>query len=415
MMPETRTPETRPLVVVESHPIQYHAPVYRAVQETYGIPVTVIYGSDFSVAGYRDREFGTSFSWSSDLIAGNEVRFLSRVAEGGARSFEEVSTRGLARALRAVRGSAVLLTGYSPAFNTLAFFEARKRGWPILLRAETSDRTAQRNSAKSAFRDWALRGIYAICARVLPIGSRSWEHYRRLGVAEEKMVFAPYCVNTASFQCEESHRERLRSATRGDLGLKDEDIALLFSGKLSVRKGVHVLTAAVKALPDSFRAKIVLLFLGAGAEQSAIADACADSPQIRVHFLGFRNQTELSPYYHAADMLVLPSVHGETWGLVVNEALHHGLPCVVSDAVGCAPDLIEEGRTGAVAEAQSPESLAAAIRRAAKLIGDPAARANCRAKVSRFSAQAAAEGIARAWREATARKRTRQRESGDSI
>src|SRR5271169_3651044 len=88
--------ENRPLVVIESHPVQYHAPVYRLVQEAHGIPVTVIYGSDFSVAGYRDKEFDASFSWDVDLTAGNDVRFISRVNEGGASSFDKVSSRGLA-------------------------------------------------------------------------------------------------------------------------------------------------------------------------------------------------------------------------------------------------------------------------------------------------------------------------------
>jgi hypothetical protein len=44
----------------------------------------------------------------------------------------------------------------------------------------------------------------------------------------------------------------------------------------------------------------------------------------------------------AADCLVLPSDHGETWGLLVNEALASGLPCLVSDACGCAEDLLGE-------------------------------------------------------------------------
>ena len=64
--------------------------------------------------------------------------------------------------------------------------------------------------------------------------------------------------------------------------------------------------------------------------------------------LGFRNQTELPGLYAAADVLVLPSDGDETWGLVVNEAFACGLPAVVSDAVGCGPDLVEEGATGAV-------------------------------------------------------------------
>jgi glycosyltransferase involved in cell wall biosynthesis len=45
---------------------------------------------------------------------------------------------------------------------------------------------------------------------------------------------------------------------------------------------------------------------------------------------------------------VLPSDDGETWGLVVNEAMVCGLPAIVSDRVGCGPDLVEPGVTGAV-------------------------------------------------------------------
>jgi glycosyltransferase involved in cell wall biosynthesis len=56
-------------------------------------------------------------------------------------------------------------------------------------------------------------------------------------------------------------------------------------------------------------------------------------------FTGFLNQSEISQAYVAADCLVLPSDYGETWGLVVNEALASGLPCLVSQACGCAEDL----------------------------------------------------------------------------
>ena len=57
-------------------------------------------------------------------------------------------------------------------------------------------------------------------------------------------------------------------------------------------------------------------------------------------FVGFLNQSEISRAYVAADCLVLPSDAGETWGLVVNEAMASGLPCVVSNGCGCVEDLI---------------------------------------------------------------------------
>ena len=56
-------------------------------------------------------------------------------------------------------------------------------------------------------------------------------------------------------------------------------------------------------------------------------------------FAGFLNQTEISRAYVAADCLVLPSDYGETWGLVVNEAMASGLPCIISDRCGCSEDL----------------------------------------------------------------------------
>src|SRR5206468_6864534 len=59
----------------------------------------------------------------------------------------------------------------------------------------------------------------------------------------------------------------------------------------------------------------------------------------------FLNQSEIAQAYVAADALVLPSDE-ETWGLVVNEAMSCGRPCLVSDRVGCGPDLVVTGKTG---------------------------------------------------------------------
>jgi len=106
---------------------------------------------------------------------------------------------------------------------------------------------------------------------------------------------------------------------------------------------------------------------------------------VHVEFAGFKNQRMLSPYYHAADLLVLPSQHSDTWGLVVNEALIHGLPCVVSTAVGCAEDLVIPGRTGEIFDVGSRSSLVAALGRAADLTGRADVREACRTQAARYS------------------------------
>src|SRR5205823_4855522 len=109
-------PSKSSLVVVETHPIQYRAPVYRALQQRFQVPVTVIYGSDFSVAGYYDPEFRSKFAWDTDLLSGYGHLFLSTVNAGGGRTYETVSTGGLSGALRSLAPRAILLAGYSPRF-----------------------------------------------------------------------------------------------------------------------------------------------------------------------------------------------------------------------------------------------------------------------------------------------------------
>jgi glycosyltransferase involved in cell wall biosynthesis len=61
--------------------------------------------------------------------------------------------------------------------------------------------------------------------------------------------------------------------------------------------------------------------------------------RVPASFTGFLNQTRVSEAYIAADCLVLPSDYGETWGLVVNEAMASGLPCIISNRCGSAEDL----------------------------------------------------------------------------
>jgi glycosyltransferase involved in cell wall biosynthesis len=303
----------------------------------------------------------------------------------------------MGKAITEADPSAILLLGYSPLFHQRAFYYAWRSARPILFRGETTDHARARGVLKSSVRRSALEWLYGRCSRLLFVGRRSNEHFRSLGCPEEKLIFAPYCVSTAPFQCGEAARLELRSALRRELQVEESDIVLLFSGKLSARKGPDLLLNAVKRLDREIRERTVVVFLGSGAMEDTLKSLAASDLPVRAHFAGFQNQKQLSPFYHAADLLVLPSRHSETWGLVVNEALHHGVPCVVSEAVGCAPDLVQPGLTGEIAEAGSVESLAAALHRAVVLVGPSEVRSRCRERVSGYTVEKAAEGIARAY------------------
>ncbi len=110
----------------------------------------------------------------------------------------------------------------------------------------------------------------------------------------------------------------------------------------------------------------------------------------------------------AADVFVLPSVE-ETWGIVANEAMNFGLPLVVSDLVGCAPDLVREGENGFVVAHDDVEALTGALER---LVSNRDVRERFGARsleiVSEWTYDVAAEGIVQACQATLAGRRNRR-------
>jgi glycosyltransferase involved in cell wall biosynthesis len=159
----------------------------------------------------------------------------------------------------------------------------------------------------------------------------------------------PYGVDNAWFARESESRRARRGEIRRTWGIPADAFVFLFSGKLIPKKRPADI---VKALAEVGRRSLPpapchLLVAGDG----GMKDECermARVLNVPATFAGFLNQRDMPDAYAASDCLVLPSDNGETWGLVVNEAMASGLPAIVSDQVGCHPDLIVPGRTGFV-------------------------------------------------------------------
>jgi glycosyltransferase involved in cell wall biosynthesis len=383
------------LVIYETHPVQYHAPVYQELAKL-DVPFRVVYGSDFSVQGYRDAEFQASFAWDTDLLSGYQHTFIATVDQGGAKTYEDSNDAGISESLRKLNPKAVMALGYNHPFDRGVLRSALRQGTAIFLRTEASDEARQRSFLKSKLRDWKLKRLYHRCRSFLFVGTNAKQHYLRLGVDPSKLYFSPYCVSTQSFQLDAESRVRMRTRQRQELGVTANQVVVMFCGKLSERKGVDLLLAAVKRLPENIRCRFFLLYVGEGALRERLTmDAIAD-PCVPIQITGFKNQGELSPYYHAADMSVLPSISSETWGLVVNESLHHGVPCVVSDKVGCGRDLIVPSQTGSIFSAGNADALADSLKQVLTLINQPELADHCRAQVEQYNSVHAAEGIAAA-------------------
>lgn len=251
------------------------------------------------------------------------------------------STPGIHRIWRRDRPDAVILTGWNALPLLQALWACERLHIPRIVRGESN-----------AMRDrppWVKVLHRALLSRydaALAIGKSNRNFYTANGVSEAAIFSTPYFVDNARFGAAtlELMPERTRLRERWDI--PERSVCFLFAGKLEPKKRILDLIAAMMRI-DAAENPVHLLVAGAGAQFDE-ARALAIRGQLPVTFAGFLNQSEISQAYVATDCLVLPSDYGETWGLVVNEAMACGLPAVVSDRVGCGPDLVENGVTGVV-------------------------------------------------------------------
>ena len=91
-----------------------------------------------------------------------------------------------------------------------------------------------------------------------------------------------------------------------------------------MRKGVLTLLSSMKSMTKEEIRKIKLLVVGSGELDNKVRNQLEEVQELEYEMIGFVNQQEIVEYYAKSDTVVVPSIDGETWGLVVNEALQCG-------------------------------------------------------------------------------------------
>ena len=386
-----------------SHPIQYFAPLYRELAERPEIELTVFFYSDATSRSFYDAEFGRNIAWDVPLLDGYSWKFLPSAARTSVSGgLLRRPNWDIVREVMSGRYDQVWIHGYSDLTTWLVAAATGARDVPLLLREEQTllrERPVIRRAAKSVL----LRALFsrAFC---LYIGEENRRYFRHYGVPSERLFPTPYCVDNDFFEARAAALRLDRSRLRLEFGVTDDAPVVLFCGKLNEQKQPLLLLQAFERVRA--RSSCWLLLVGDGALRPAAEELVALRGIPGVRFAGFLNQTEIAAAYAAADIFVLPSTAKETWGLVVNEAMCFGLPCVVSDRVGCAPDLVRPGENGFVFPYLSVEHLAEAIER---LVDDEALRtslgARSRAIVRRYTIECCADGIVAACLAAARRRR----------
>jgi glycosyltransferase involved in cell wall biosynthesis len=330
------------LLILASHPVQYHAPVFRGISQLLaqsGHECVVAYLSDFSVQGYVDPEFDKAFAWDEPLLEGYQYKVLNQNSKKPPRSFFDLKAPSWGKLLQHESPDRLLVTTLNYQGAIRATIQSKLSGISCTFRVETNDEAMLRSQLKDMSRTLVYKNLYTLFDSAIAIGTLNQQHLVKHGFHPDKIGMAYYCVPNRLRNLSLQQKLELRQTWRQNLGFNDSHSIILFCGKLISKKNPDLLLHALAQLPVQQREKVGLVYVGSGELEEHLRTIAASMNDTRIHFAGFKNQLELAPYYLAADALALPSSRqGETWGLVVNEALQAGLPCIVTTAVGCAAD-----------------------------------------------------------------------------
>ena len=346
------------LLIFEPFPVQYRAPMYQQLADWVGDRFEVVYGAPAHLRNQIDKEFGREVVWDTPLTEGYPNQILGNWAEQTRGRWNDIHGRGLHQLIHDQKPANILITGFNKRFDLAAYLNGLGAHVPMWLRAETQDEGMVRSPLKALIRSAVYRMLYPSFEGAFYFGELNRQHLLRHGFANRSLVRSPYSMPNPFTELSSEYKQIARDKLRCDLGIPSDAPVILFCGKLIAKKDPELLLRAYNILLERMPAAHIV-FVGSGELEASLKSAVQSNT--RIHFTGFVNQTALPDYYLMADVLCLPSRRaGETWGLVVNEALQAGCGVVMSNAVGCAPEFGDWDRVAVVSD-REPEAYACAL------------------------------------------------------
>ena len=329
-----------------SHPIQYVSPLLRELSLQTTIKV-YYYGGQTAVND--DKGFGQKVTWDIPLLDGYDYQFLKNTSrsEGMNTRFFDAINWSIFKVLKQSNDKVVIVNGWAYLSDWFVFLGAKFYGKKVWMRAEMpwNQEELKPKSVKKSLKFFLFKYVIFkfFIDKFLYIGTQNKKYYLMHGVKESRLIFAPYAVDNQRFQSLKADG----SSARKRWNIAENHLIILYSGKLIDKKRPLDLLKAFHQLND---ANTTLFYMGDGPLRNELEGYISLHQVKNVVISGFINQSEIGTIYSMADLFVMCSGIGETWGLSVNEAMNFGLPVIVSSTCGSSFDLVENNENGYVFE-----------------------------------------------------------------
>ncbi|MGR6034295.1 MAG: glycosyltransferase family 4 protein [Candidatus Nitrosoglobus sp.] len=225
----------------------------------------------------------------------------------------------------------------------------------------THDRLEARHPIKEALKRFLFNRVDAIESPGED-GKLFAMHY---GAQSEKIFFATHTVNIAQFVSRSEKARAERERLRAELKLKG--IVFIYVGRLLWSKGLNYLLEAFRIVQQQVDSEVTLMLVGDGPEEIKLRQICEEQGIQNIAFAGFQQNPDLPPYYAVSDVFVFPTL-GDTYGLVVDEAMACSLPIISTSAVSEIHSRVEDAINGYIVP---PEDSRALANRMLHLVNNP--------------------------------------------
>lgn len=215
----------------------------------------------------------------------------------------------------------------------------------------TFDRWVVRTRTKELFKKWLFPKVDAI----LTVGRDGKKFAEEYGATEDQIFFAPHVIDVSHYEDGAGYIRPQRDFLRKQLKLKGT--TFIYVGRLWWGKGVNYLLNAFELVQQQNAEPVSLLLVGDGPEEARLREICTERGICNVIFAGFKQKSELPPYYALADVFVFPTL-GDPYGLVVDEAMACSLPIISTSAAGEILERVEEGVNGYIVPPEDAAALA---------------------------------------------------------
>ena len=380
------------LAILSTHPIQYHSAWFRALAAHPHLDPCVYYCHQATPKEQSAAGFGVEFDWDIPLLTGYSYTFLKNVARqpghGGFAGFDTPEIKNIIR-----RGDyhAVLINGWHYKSAWQAIWSCWQSNVKVMVRGDSHLHT-ERSLLVRLVKSFPYGCFIPRFDACLAVGQWSREYFLHYGAPSDRIFFVPHAIDAERIVPESERLQTARFELRNRWALEGNAIVFMFAGKFIPRKRPMDFVRAVNAVATR-GLRVQGLMVGDGPLRRSCEDFVRTS-RVPIRFAGFLNQSQIVKAYVAADVLVVPSDGGETWGLVVNEAMTCRRPCIVSDRVGCGPDLVRIGETGATFPLGRVDLLASVM---VDLAREPSQLAimgmQARERVEKYSLPAAVDGV----------------------